>query len=273
MTDEFTTVATLQLKKWEDPWPPDCQPNKKPQTPSEWFSKRFPEQASIFGTPFLEVVHPQSDGLDKINPISANIDFFAGILGGNKSMGHQVVYFQPQMEFYFYDVRDKIFKPTSDEKLGNLLRALLMKCAEELPDEVHKYNLFQEFRSDKTVRSIVRRAKSVLAADHSFFSVDSKNERQKGPELYERLTRVYAEEILERQEGSVLTLAHAFMVFQQFLKQRDMPHIKRTEFKAMLAPVVRDTFNLGLRNDVFDQTTQHQTIGWKGLRAVEVERN
>jgi hypothetical protein len=39
----------------------------------------------------------------------------------------------------------------------------------------------------------------------------------------------------------------------------------------MFAPLIRDAFNLGLRNDVIDQATHKQTAGWKGLRAVELE--
>ncbi len=42
-------------------------------------------------------------------------------------------------------------------------------------------------------------------------------------------------------------------------------------FKGMFAPLIRDTFNLGLRNDGIDQATNHQTAGWKGLRAVQVQ--
>jgi len=59
------------------------------------------------------------------------------------------------MAWYFYDCKDRIYKQTSDEKLGNLLRALLLRCADEMPGNVHKLNLFLEFRSDKTIRSIV----------------------------------------------------------------------------------------------------------------------
>ena len=34
---------------------------------------------------------------------------------------------------------------------------------------------FLEFRSDKTIRAVIHRAKSILAADHTFFSVESKH--------------------------------------------------------------------------------------------------
>jgi hypothetical protein len=122
--------------------------------------------------------------------MSANIDFLAAALGGDARLGHQVVYLEGEMQWYFYDGRPQLYKPTSAEKLGNLLRGLLIRCAEELPENVHKLNLFQEFRSDKTIRSIVHRAKSILAADHTFFSPESKHARLKGVEVHERVARI-----------------------------------------------------------------------------------
>jgi len=44
-----------------------------------------------------------------------------------------------------------------------------------------------------------------------------------------------------------------------------MVPVKRSQFKGMFAPIIRDVFDLGLRNDVIDGTTNHQTAGWKGL--------
>jgi hypothetical protein len=37
------------------------------------------------------------------------------------------------------------------------------------------------------------------------------------------------------------------------------------------APLIRVAFNQGLRNDVIDQAANHQTAGWKGLRAVQFQ--
>jgi len=58
---------------------------------------------------------------------------------------------------------------------------------------------------------------------------------------------------------------------QGFLKQKSMVPVKRSIFKGMFTPLIRDAFNLGLRNDMIDQATNHQTAGWKGLRALEVQ--
>ena len=89
--------------------------------------------------------------------------------------------------------------------------------------------------------------------------------------MHERLAKVFVEQILERQQGEVLTLTNAYLVFIEFLKQKSMVPVKRSIFKGMFAPLIRDAFNLGLRNDVIDKVTQHQTAGWKGLRALEVQ--
>jgi hypothetical protein len=225
----------------------------------------------VWGCPFIELAQDQSDGLKKINPLAPNLDFLAAILGGDERMGHKVIYLEGEMQWYYLDQPSNIFKPTSAEKLANLLRALLVKCAEELPDSVHKLNLFLEFRSDKTIRAVLHRAKSILAADHTFFSVESKHQRQKGVEVHERVARVFVEQVLERQEGQILTLTNAYLVFTEYLRGRGMVPVKRSIFKGMFAPLIRDAFNLGLRNDVIDQETNHQTAGWKGLRALEVQ--
>jgi len=270
--DQIST-ARLQLKKWEpEPWPlTEYAIDRKPSTPSEWFSKHFPAHAKVWGCPFIELAEDIADGLKKINPLSANLDFLAAILGGDETMGHKVIYLEGEMQFYYLDQPSGIFKPTTPEKLGNLLRALLIRCAEELPDSVHKLNLFLEFRSDKTIKAVVNRAKSILAADHTFFAVDSKHKRQKGVEVHERVARVFVEQVLERQPGEVLTLTNAYLVFCEYLRQKSMVPVKRSIFKGMFAPLIRDAFNLGLRNDVIDQATNHQTAGWKGLRAVQVQ--
>jgi len=175
------------------------------------------------------------------------------------------------MQWYYLDSRGGIFKPTTADKLADLLRALLVRCAEELPDSVHKLNLFLEFRSDKTRRTVIHRAKSILAADYTFFSVESKHQRQKGVEVYERVARVFVEQVLERQQGEVLTLTNAYLVFTEYLRGRGMVPVKRTIFKGMFAPLIRDAFNLGLRHDVINPETQKQGDGWNGIHALDLK--
>ena len=72
------------------------------------------------------------DGFSRITPISINLDFFAGMIGGDFRLGHSVVYFEPEMQFYYYEPGQKLYKPTSPEKLQNYYRAMMLRCATEL---------------------------------------------------------------------------------------------------------------------------------------------
>jgi hypothetical protein len=70
----------------------------------------------------------------------------------------------------------------------------------------------------------------------------------------------------------VLTLTNAYLIFTEFLRQKSRVPVKRTIFKGMFAPLIRDAFDLGLRNDIIDQASHKQTAGWKGLAAQELEK-
>ena len=269
----LTIGSRLQLKKYtQEPFPFNhVSYNTTPTTPSEWFSCKFPQQAQIYGCPFIELVEPLGDGINAITPLAPNIDFFAALLGGDSKLGHKVVYAEAEMTFYYHECRDQIYYSTSEEKLGNLMRALLIRCAEELPNTVHKLNLFLTFRSDKTIRSIIQRAKSILAADDKYFSVDSKNVRKKGVELYERVARVFVEQVLERVPGESLTLTDAYLHFLEYLKKRNMPPIKRRVFKDLVPPAVKNEYDIGIRNDIHDPDGTNWTRGWSGLGIIAPE--
>lgn len=264
-----STAGKLELKKF-DPGRGfgDFSQQREPVRPSQWFSIKFPRQARTYGSPFVEMREEVSGAFTKITPIALNHDFHAAALGGNK-LG-RVIYFEPELSFYFQD-SDGVFKPTTEQKLENLFRASLMRCAEELPDTVNKLNLVVEFRSDANVRTVIRRAKSILAADQDFFSVESPNERKKGPELDERLARQFVQSALTRQPDLILTVTDAFSCYSQFLKRKDITPPKRELFKGLVAPVIREEFDLGLRNDL-PGADNKQKCGWKGLKPAEVNQ-
>ena len=224
----------------------------------------YPNAYQNHGSPFLELTGQLDPFTAQILPVTLNVDFFASVLGGRKDLGHAVIYYEPELQWYFKDA-DQIYRPTTAEKLMNLYRALMMKCCQEMPPNVHKLNLFQEFRSDKTAKLIVQRAKSVLAADLSFFSADSANLRVRGVELFERLARRFVEEMLTAETGQILKVNHAFAVFRGLLKERELPDIKRSEFKAVMVPMVKEQFNVGLRNDLDEAGGR----GWKGVKLLQ----
>lgn len=236
---------------------------EKPTTPNEWFAQKYPEQIKKFGSPFLELSQPLDQFRVQIMPVSINLDFFAGVLGGRKDLGRHVIYYQPEMDWYFKDA-DGIYKPTTACKLANLYRALLMKCAGEMPGNIHLLNLFHEYRSEKISKSVILRAKSILQADASFFSAESKNQRVKGPELFERVARVFVEEMLSAEPGQILKLQEAYTFFRGLLKQRNLPDLTKADFKCIIGPLIRDQFNVALRNDLVGEGKELR--GWKGVK-------
>jgi len=266
-------VHKLLLKRYEpDPLLlGDNSYKTEPRTPSEWFSKNFPDAAKRFGTPFLEAVQSVDDGIQTIAPIAMNTDFMAAVLGGDTRLGHKVVYIESEMGFYYKDCADGIYRQVSEDKLGNLMRAYMIRCAEEVPHNIHVMNLCCEFRSDKTIRSILHRARSILATDASFFGIDSKHVREQGPEIIERVARCFVEQVLERQAGEVLTLNDGYALFLEYLKRRDMAPVNRKVFKELVPPAVKDQFDLGIRNDLKDQAGGGWHSGWQGIRAQGVE--
>jgi len=104
-----------------------------------------------------------------------------------------VVYFEPDMQFYFKSPFEPVYRPVSPEKLQNLYRGFLIQSAQSCSNDVNILNLFHEFRSDKIARQVTNRAKSVLAADQSFFSATSPYSRERGIELHERIARRFVD--------------------------------------------------------------------------------
>ena len=253
--------STAKLKLFE---PKIGQLNPTPTTPNEWFVLKYSLAYENHGSPFLELVEPIDQFSHQVLPITINIDFFAACLGGRKDLGHSVIYYESEMQWYFKDW-DGVFKPTSPEKLMNLYRALMMKCCEEMPGNVNKLNLFHEFRSDRNAKAVVQRAKSILAASPEFFSATSNNLRIRGIEMFERVARKFVSELLTSEPGEILRVNDAFAVFRRLLKEREMPDIKRSDFKAVLVPLMKDQFNVCLRNDLGGSGR-----GWKNVKMLPV---
>ena len=214
----------------------------------------------------MEIRDQLPDGQYTITPISINVDFFAAALGGDSRLGHSIIYYEPEMQWYYREPHLQLYKTTTAEKLQNLYRGLLMRAAQELPAENNLVNLCIEFRSDKTAKSVVHRAKSILAADSSFFSATSPHQRIRGGiELTERIALHFVEEMLSSEPGNVLLLADAHDAFCKYLKLQQHEPIKRSDFKAVVEPIIRDQFNVCLRNDLrIDERSGVR--GWKNVR-------
>ena len=81
-----------------------------------------------YGAAFLEHAYLDSDGWDRVSVVGMNDDFFAALLGGDRKLDHQVVFYVPEQQWYFYDCRFGCFVPTTEEKLMILLSQYLIHC-------------------------------------------------------------------------------------------------------------------------------------------------
>lgn len=252
-------LNTSFLEPHFDPWP------REPESASHWWCLMFPDQVRVYGCPFLEESRTDELGLVSKAPLSANLDCLAACLGGDERLGHRVIFYEPEQQFYFYDPRTQMFHATTGAKLMNLLRGLLVRCAGAIKGDRARFQLFHVLRSDQVTKQVINRAKSILAASPDFFGVDSPHQRVQGPEIHQRIAQVFVEQI-ERDPGQILTLKCAYDLFCQFLKQKNMPVLTRAEVKVMLGELIREQYGLGLRNDLVSVESQVQQCGWKGLR-------
>ena len=229
-----------------------------------YFEELFPEQAKQHGPAVLEMVVN-----DNARPLTINHQFFAASLS-DPALGLTVVYYEPEMMFYYFEPFQSIFKPVDNLKLQCLYRGLILRSASILKDVGSKLNIWTEFRSDKTAKAVTNLAKSVLSADQSYFSATSPHQRIKGQELQERLIRNLVETMLESRSEACLTVTQAYDVFCRLAQRRQLSPLKRSMFRATMQDLVRDRYGLALRNDVPNEENRHQQA-WKGLAVVETE--
>src|ERR1039458_7049773 len=99
------------------------------KTASVYFAELFPEAAKQYGCPFVEIRESVNEYSSVVTPISINVDFFAAALGGDRRLGHSVVYYESEMQFYYLEPYQQIYRTTTAEKMQNLYRGLLMRAA------------------------------------------------------------------------------------------------------------------------------------------------
>ena len=259
--------VTVQLVKYK-PVPllfRDHMPEPPVKTPSEWFSKRWPQQADTYGTPFLEAKFLDGNLEQHVNPIALNEIFFASILAGDESLGHKVVYYTPDEEFYFKDPRDGgIFKPTTEDKLKTLLSLYILECAEQLTDATPKLNLFVRFRKDQELQDVVNKAKSLLAVNKSFFGADSLNIRTGGAEEKEKVAKTFINLVIELNPQKSLTVTDSYNAFREFCVKNGLLLVERRHFEDLVGDIIGQQYGLGLRNDLLNGSGRQQR-GWRGI--------
>ena len=119
------TTLTMRLERGPNPaevfaYGPPTHP---PATPGEWFARRYPSIVQQWGAPILEAITTAVPSGDRIvQPLTLNDNFFAAILS-DPQLGHSVVFYQPEQQWYFADPLDNHYHPVAEEKLVVLLSA------------------------------------------------------------------------------------------------------------------------------------------------------
>jgi hypothetical protein len=268
------TTTTLKLECGPDPKESFCYgpPTHPPATPGEWFARRYPAAVEQWGAPILEAVINDQQGNRLVKPLELNDNFFASIIS-DLQLGHSVVYFQPEQQWYFFDTPDQLYHPTSEEKLIALLSALLARCAGEMPKNVDTIQLFCRFRAEDKLKAVVKRARAIHAADSNFFDNESGNQRAGVVESFSDLARGFVRSTVKRQPNQLLSVGECYQRFSEYCRNNDAEaEVSRRQFKQLIAEVIKEEFGLGLRADVKNTEGRYQR-GWKGLALAGVERN
>jgi hypothetical protein len=174
----------------------------------------------------------------------------------------------PERKFYFFDCRFNYYVSTSEEKLKLLLSQYLIQCAEAMPTGVNIQRLFLELRTDENLQNIIKKARSLLAAGQSFFSLESGNIRIEGPEFYGHVAKQFTQEKLRLNPAETLTITECFESFSRFCVDKRMQPIERRDFRSLMGDIIKEEFSLSLRHDLLGKNMKQQQ-GWKGLSARE----
>ena len=232
--------------------------------PNSWFVFRFPQEARVYGVPFLELRTVDQDGLTHVNPAYLNDDFFAAVIGGNK----QTVYFEPEQQFYFYDPVPDAYCPTTSAKLQLLLSNYLIRCAEDCGPLVDVTNLVVHFRKEEVLERVVRKAKVMNLCDDQFFMGEKGARRFVGGRIIKPTDKpsyeLFAEKHLKREDCAALTVTETFARYYSFCRKHNIPPLTRADFKSMMIECVREHFDVNFRKDVPSRAGK-VTQGWFGI--------
>ena len=264
------TTTSFQLSRGEEVpfvFRDVAGPPQPPATPSEWFARRFPVEVKRWGCPFLEaVVEDVESGIKRTTAVSMNCSFLAAALSDSQ-LGHSVVFYEPEQQWYFLDPRDGCYHPTSEAKLTTLLSALLVRCAEEMPSTVDKVSLFVKFRDEERLKAVVKHARSILAADSNFFSPTGPNHRTKATEQPAQAARRFIQSTVKPKPDQHLSISDCYAGFEGYCRNNGVEPVARKAFRQMIVEIIREEFGLGLRADLRNAEGRFER-GWKGL-AVE----
>lgn len=230
-----------------------------------YFNQQFRKQTKEYGQALFgsDVVFDRRQVFipDAINDLT-----FAAVLGA-PCLGCQLVYFSPEAQWYCSDYRiDGSFFATNENKLGILVSHLLIQCSQHCHPLTAKTVL--KLRTPATLKGVLTTAKAMLEADSQFFTGKDGHRRLINGRFVEAEDepsyQVFVRKAIVREPAAKLTMGNAFHRYYQFCKDNAMQPLTRSDFKDLVAEVIREEYDLGLRHDVLDERGK-QTHGWLGI--------
>lgn len=241
--------------------------DQPPQTPSEYFNKRYPEISMTYGAAFLEHAYDANE-FKRVSVVGMNDDFFAALVGGDRALGHQVIFYVPEQQWYFFDCRFGYYVPTTEEKLQILLSQYLIHCCQDMPHFTDIGNMFITFRSEARLKRIVQKAKALVAADRTFFESPTGHKRRCGERILdpaiEPAHKLFIREALSVEPERILTTNDCFDKYTVYCKIQQLEPADRKPFTGLMTEAIHEQFGLGFRKDLKGQDGKWHR-GWKGL--------
>ena len=263
-----TKEVNLTGQRLKMPKHPDREDGERVNDPNILFARMFPEAVNSFGPGFLVSTYDDMHGLPRTVPVELNEDAWACALGGDRRLGHRVVFYPPEGTFYFYDPLLDAFCATTEAKLRALMSNYLIRCSQDCGSLVDIRPLVTDFRKPVVLEKVILRAKALLAADKAFFE-GAQGQRRivAGKVVDPNETPAYVEFVkrgIVREPEGKLTIADAFSRYYSFCKSQGQVPLTRQEFKHLVAEVIREEFRIGIRHDVMDERGKAQH-GWLGI--------
>ena len=243
-------------------------PEGDPQTASDYFNRKYPDLSLTYGAPFMEYTFRDLKQWDRTTVVGMNDDFFAALLGGDKRLGHHVVFYVPEQQFYFYDWRLGCYVPTTEEKLQLLLSQYLIHCCQAMPQLTDIGNLFLVYRNEGRFKNIIKKAKALLAADRSFFEPPNGHKRRCGGRILDPALepphKLFIREALAIEPERILTTNDCFDKYTAYCEIQKLEAVDRKPFTGLMTEGIREQFGLGFRKDLVSSDGKYHR-GWKGL--------
>lgn len=271
-SDLYDLIGRLQLRR-----PPKQHPYARqvgikeptPQTPGEYFSRKFPSLADTYGPPVLEHVQITAELRSYTVAYALNEDFFAGVVAGDPALGHHVVFYVPEQQWYFFDCRFGYYVPTTEEKLLTVLSQHLIRCAEAMPVlDVDVGMIFLPLRAEQNLKEIIRRARSINAADRTFFEASNGHKRRCGERILDPATepshKLFIREAIIPEPERILTTNDCFDSYTAYCEIQKLEPAGRKPFTGLMTEGIHEQFGLGFRKDLVGADGKCHR-GWKGL--------